>query len=128
MLARGHKLYGELVSSMVVSNRVTERGNVMEATLTTRGYVYRLTFTKEEFKSLAWLADRYTTAEILWNHTELAGSMGSVEVWVMNLPESEAWSYQEALKEENGNPDQVLPTCVGGTLAEKLVELYESIV
>lgn len=80
---------------------------------------YRLVLDGDEAKALSWLAARYDTSAILYAHEEDG---------VIMLPEPDAWRYMEALWEENGNPLQVLPTCVGGTLAEKLLELYDEIV
>lgn len=79
----------------------------------------------DECRTLAWIAARYDTAGILWAHTE---EDDDGEGAMLRLPESEAWRYRDALATENGNPDQLVPACVGGTLAEKLEELYDAIV
>jgi hypothetical protein len=87
---------------------------------------YLIPVTAAEEQTLAWLADRYTTAETLWSCIGYADDDDDSRI--LRIPETVAWRYVEELKDENGNPDQFLPTCVGGTLADKLVDFYNSIV
>lgn len=98
-------------------------------------HTYEVHLTKEEAETLSWLSTRYDTAEILWSHAELHDDVepdayGSYPHGpaVIRLPEHAAWDYMDALKDENGNPNQLVPTCVGGSLSEKLLTLYVGIV
>lgn len=95
---------------------------------------YVVTLTDNEANTLAWLAARYETAAILWAHCEPANDDIVNGVYVeatehlITLSEPEAWRYVDELEGENGNPYQIIPTGAGGTLASKLVDLWESIV
>lgn len=95
---------------------------------------YVVSLTSKEADALAWVAARYETAAILWAHCEpsnddyISGKYIEATEHVITLPEHEAWRYLEELSAENGFDGQILPTCVGGTLGEKLIELWESIV
>lgn len=82
-------------------------------------FSYTVHLTDDETKALSWLAARHETAAILWAYEEDN---------VITLPEYEAWRYLEEMVKENGNPNQVIPTCAGGSLASKLIDLWESIV
>ena len=84
---------------------------------------YTLTLTDEERNALAWVADRYTSAEVLYAGMEETDAEGTFTV-----PEHVAWEYAEALPLDNGNPAQSVPPCVGGMLADKLLTLLDSIV
>lgn len=94
-------------------------------------HLYKVHLTEREATSLTWIAARYETAEILCNHMHLCDDVepdayGSYPHGpaVISLPEHVAWGYVGALAEENGNPNQMVPTCVGGELSEKLLALY----
>lgn len=103
----------------------------------THAYVYVVTLTEDEHKSLAWLADRYTTADILWTcayltHEDVCEDVSGCEAhehtYRVCLREHEAWQYTEELATENGDECQTVPTCAGGSLADKLTDLYGRIV
>lgn len=81
---------------------------------------------RDEYRTLAWLADRYTCADFLWLRTNLVGAYGPTEVHRLTLDEDEALEYVGLLVDENGNPDQRVPPCAGGTLAEKLDALLSA--
>lgn len=92
---------------------------------------YTLTLTSEELNALAWIADRYTSAEVLYDGMELADEDAAPfadDVTAFIVPEHVVWEYVAALPEDNGVPGAVLPPCAGGTLAAKLIELWESVV
>lgn len=89
---------------------------------------YRLELTADEHKTLAWVADRYDSASVLYDgmvKVEDANEDG----WggLFDVAEEIAWQYEEELGLENGG-GLLVPPCVGGTLAEKLIEFQERIV
>lgn len=94
--------------------------------------MYTLTLTDGELKSLAWVADRYISAQVLYDSLTCNDTCErdmcpcDCKETTYNLQEHEVWDYMEALKEEDGN--QLVPPCIGGTLSEKLINLYQSIV
>lgn len=79
---------------------------------------YTLSLTHGEIKSLAFLADRYRYAEIIFD--ALDGETGTVE-----LSEPDAWELNDSV--ESGEDGGYLP-CAGGALAEKIEGLLLSIV
>lgn len=87
---------------------------------------YRITFTEREYDTLAWLSVRYECAEVLY--------LGMISVnedpidLMFSVPEHVAWEYQDAVKAENGDDNAMLPPCAGGSLADKLISLWEAIV
>lgn len=89
---------------------------------------YTLTLTYDEQKALAWVADRYTSAEILYDGMYALGDEKDGGTVTYTVPEHIAWEYDAALPLDNGNDGQIVPPCVGGTLAEKLIQLREGIV
>jgi hypothetical protein len=98
-------------------------------------HTYQVHLTEQEARTLARLACRYETADILYCHMNLCDDMEpdaygpcSHGPAVISLPEYAAWDYRDALADENGNPNQLVPACVGGSLAEKLLTLYVEIV
>lgn len=102
----------------------------------TLAYVYVVTLTENEHKSLAWIADRYTTADILYTRAyathedvceDVDGCTAHEHTYRICLREHEAWQYTSELADENGDECQTVPTCAGGTLADKLGNLYERI-
>jgi hypothetical protein len=90
--------------------------------------VYTLTLTADEHKALAWIADRYTSAEVLYDGLDATDDNDQDWGGNFTIAEHVVWEYMEALPEDNGNPGQIVPPCVGGTLADKLVRLWESVV
>ena len=74
----------------------------------------------EEYDTLAWIADRYDSGSVLWACAEEDENGGA---WLDVTAHADR--YLTALATENGNPAQRIPPCAGGTLAEKLHELYD---
>ena len=89
---------------------------------------YQLTLTDSELKALAWIADRYQSAAVLYDGMEDASdeNIRLTGDYLFYVPEHVAWEYRDALEEEDGN--QIVPPCTGGTLAEKLISFLGSIV
>lgn len=79
---------------------------------------YRLTLTHPEVTSLCWLSARYRYAELLFDACD--PYTGEV-----TLSKPDAWALAESV--ESGKDGGFLP-CVGGTLADKVVELLGRIV
>ncbi len=86
---------------------------------------YRLNLTPAEAKALAWIADRYQSATVLWDGAEHEETDAGT---ILTIPEHVAWDYAEALPRDNGVPGACLPPCAGGPLAEKLLDFLDSIV
>lgn len=86
-----------------------------------QGYFYVLSMPEAEYNTLAWIADRYPSAEVLYD-----GSVYHHNVLI--VPEWVAHEYRDALPEDNGNPYQIIPPCAGGSLAEVLIEFYDGMV
>lgn len=84
---------------------------------------YTIRLQRHEMDALAWIADRYTSAEILWD-----GSDYDEETSILTVPEHVAWEYRDALPEDNGDPGATLPPCAGGSLAVALLAFLEGIV
>lgn len=84
---------------------------------------YTIHLTGDAWNTLLWIADRYTSAEVL-----VQGSDYDDETGILTVPEHVAWEYAEALPEDNGVADAFLPPCAGGPLADALVEFFDSIV
>ena len=89
------------------------------------GYVFELT--DRERDALAWIADRYPSAEVLFDGATWSADDDG-DRWVALVPEHVAWNYRDALADDNGVPDAVLPPCAGGRLAEVLLDLWNAIV
>lgn len=89
---------------------------------------YTLTLTYDEQRALGWVADRYTSAEVLYKGMFALGDEEDGGTVTYTIPEHIVWEYLDALPEDNGNPGQIVPPCVGGTLADKLVDLWNSVV
>ena len=79
---------------------------------------YTLTLTHPEVTSLCWLSARYHYAEILFENCD-------PYTGIVTLPEPAAWEL--AWSVESGEDGGFLP-CVGGTLADKVIDLLNSIV
>lgn len=75
--------------------------------------------------SLAWIADRYTSAEKLYDGSTF---VRSTDGFVMFTPEHVAWEYLDELPKDNGVQGAVLPPCAGGPLATALIGLWEAII
>ena len=87
---------------------------------------YRLDLTAEEHKALAWVADRYYSASVLYDGMDATDENDQDWGGSFDIPEHVAWEYEEELSEENGG-GLIVPPCVGGTLADKLIALRERI-
>lgn len=91
-------------------------------------HFYKVHLTSDQARTLSWLAGRYETAEILMRHAQdrplTSDPYAAYPPALIRLPEHAAGDYLGALAEENGNPNQMVPTCVGGDLSEKLLTLY----
>lgn len=96
---------------------------VTVSTLDNGRFAYVVPMSPEAFDALGWIADRYTSAEILWD-----GSDYDEDTETLTVPEGVAWSYRDALPEDNGVADAALPPCAGGPLADSLLALLDSIV
>lgn len=81
---------------------------------------YTFELTLDEAQSLLWLAERYDYAAVLWSHAQLSDDQSR---YTVAMTESDAWTFQGVVESEDG----WLPCC-GGTLADKLTALLESIV
>lgn len=88
---------------------------------------HRLDLTAEEHKALAWVSDRYISADVLYRG--MVETDDNLQDWggSFDIPEHVAWEYEEELSEENGG-GLIVPPCVGGTLADKLIALREGII
>lgn len=90
---------------------------------------YSLALTADEYKSLAWLADRYSAAEALFDALKPAddatadGDGGGSYA----LTESDAWIFADFYRDGDGGAPYAIPCC-GGSLAEKIDALFEAIV
>lgn len=84
---------------------------------------YTLTLSPDAHRALAWIADRYTSAEVLYD-----GSEYDEDTQTLTVPEHVAHNYLDELPQDNGVEGAVLPPCAGGPLAEALISLYEQIV
>ncbi len=91
---------------------------------------YKLTLTSSEHRALAWVADRYGSAEILYDGMVRTDDDDSGDGWggVFDVPEHVAWNYAEELPRDNGVESALLPPCAGGSLAGKLIGLLDGIV
>ena len=69
-----------------------------------------------EYRALAWIADRYPSAQ-----TPYDGA--TYRPFVLMVPETVAAAYLRALPQDNGNPWQTVPPCAGGPLADALLSL-----
>lgn len=90
---------------------------------------YTLELTHGEYRSLAWIADRYVSAEVLYDlptwHADGpdTGGEGDPEVWRARLTSAHGWAYTGALiAHEDYDPGNVrrVPPCAGGALAAKI--------
>ena len=96
--------------------------------------MYKLKLTKEELNSLATVANWYESAWILYDH------MVSEDLWLDDtkeltyyIDEWVMWEYMEWISSDwsFSDPDDcpfTYPPCIGGTLRDKLANLYEEIV
>lgn len=80
-----------------------------------------------DMQALAYIAGRYESGRVLYDHLELVGSedafrAGHLVEW--KLEEVAAWAYQDALESENA----VVPPLAGGHLQKELLALYNKIV
>lgn len=87
--------------------------------------MYRLTLSEGEYESLAYAAGRYESARVLYAALDGDDTFAEGDT-VFTLSEPDAWAYREALAEEDG--DLIVPPLIGGSLAERLISLFESIV
>lgn len=98
--------------------------------------MYILELSRNELKTLAWVADRYTSAQILYDdmHSDdVYSTYDPNETLVYQINEHTAWEYREAIPYDwsYSNPNDcphIIPPCIGGTLGDKLADLYERIV
>lgn len=104
--------------------------------------MYKLKLSRAELDSLAWVGDRYESAGILYDGLILADCESNSDYdlntdkhkeYLWQIPEHIAWEYQESIPSDwsYSNPNDCpmnYPPCIGGTLRDKLIELYERIV
>lgn len=81
------------------------------------GPFYVIPMSPDTYRSLAWIADRYTSAAVLYD-----GATHRPNVLI--IPEPVAAAYLAELPQDNGNPYQLVPPCAGGPLADALADLY----
>lgn len=81
-----------------------------------------ITFTPREYDTLAWLAARYGSADVLERAAEPYGDedTGEPEGYRLTLAPETLRDYWRELWEDNGETAQDVPPCAGGTLADKL--------
>lgn len=84
---------------------------------------YSIRLDQDAMNALAWIADRYVSAEVLYD-----GSDYDPDTETLTVPEHIAWEYVEALPKDNGVAYADLPPCAGGLLAEALIAFFNSIV
>ena len=87
----------------------------------TTGHRYHLRLTEGEIDSLSWVAARYDSADTLIQALEAEDDAGH-----FTISEADAWGYLEALAAEDG--DCMVPPCIGGDLATKLIDFATAIV
>ncbi len=95
---------------------------------------YKLTLTKAENAALGWAANRYESARVLFDGMRAESCEGMSDTCdtdcdhavTFAVSEPLAWEYRDALEAEDGSP--IVPPCIGGNLAEKLVILWNRIV
>lgn len=93
---------------------------------------YTIQITRRERMDLGWVANRYESARVLYDGMEpveedmIDDTPGASILETWEIPESVAWEYMEALREEDGNV--IVPPRIGGQLADKLVAFLNSIV
>ena len=90
------------------------------------GYFYRFELSDRERDALAWIADRYPSAGVLYDGAEWTADNDG-DRWVALVSEHVARNYRDALADDNGDPDAVLPPCAGGRLADVLLDLWNAI-
>lgn len=76
----------------------------------------KVTLTSEEWRTLRYLSDRYSSADVLW----CAGTDRDDGSAVLYITPDVLRDYWRALWDDNGDAAQTVPPCAGGTLAEKL--------
>lgn len=71
--------------------------------------------TPAEHDTLAWLSDRYGSADVLYAATDdLAPDVDGPPVYVLTIGPETLRDYWRALLEDNGDPAQDVPPCAGG--------------
>ena len=83
---------------------------------------YTLILDEGEVATLVWASARYEAARVLWTALQ---KQDAPDTYL--LRESDAWAYQDALQNEDTD-HKMLPPCIGGTLATKLLNLLGEIV
>lgn len=81
--------------------------------------VYNLRLSDKEYKTLRYIADRYTYAATLFD----ALQQDAQDAELYHLSESDAWEFMEDVEREDGH----LPL-MGGVLAAKVQTLLDNIV
>lgn len=76
--------------------------------------------TPAEYTTLAWLSDRYGSADVLWCATDDVSPEPDVPVYVLTITPEVLRDYWRELLADNNDPAQDAPPCAGGTLADKL--------
>lgn len=89
---------------------------------------YELHLTNAERDSLAWIADRYCSAAVIYDGARWDAPDETRETWLGVVPQGVAWGYIAALHalEDYDAPPPSVPPCAGGTLADKLRELVHA--
>lgn len=84
---------------------------------------YMVPMSEPAHQALAWIADRYGSAGVLYD-----GSTYNAETETLEIPEHVAWDYCEELPRDNGVEGAILPPCAGGELADALIAFWQEIV
>lgn len=110
---------GERVGVVPMSELRRERG-----WWTSGAYVLELTDSERD--SLAWIADRYCSASVLFDGARW--EQRDDEIWAGVISSGVMWGYLAALiaLEDYDAPPPSIPPCAGGTLADKLRELVRA--
>lgn len=85
--------------------------------------IYTMTLTAKEYRSLGWVADRYISAEVLYDLPTWEDDDETGETISARLIGAHGWAFTGALiaheDHDPGRPNRV-PPCVGGSLADKI--------
>jgi len=88
---------------------------------------YRLELDLADMRALQYIAQRYESGKVLYDHLDLVDDEASFlaghrVIW--QLSEPAAWEYRDALESEGG----VVPPLAGGHLQQELLKFYDRIV
>jgi len=90
---------------------------------------YTLKMNPQEYNDLAWLADRYESARVLYDGLECADDVDveyTEDCGTFKVPEHVLWEAYEATKEDGGAEGQI-PN-LGGDLGKQIYNLFNEMV